>query len=252
MLSLAPDREAILHRRPSWESSTGDRITKEEEDIQASERELVALPASRPPTCDFWHCLESTWCWPRNWPVNLGPIVHYATARVITGRAGLFPAASKRSRRLPAGAGLSRKPPAPPSLAHGRRDSLSVQQPFPSRQPTVAQPWEGSPRRLRPSGGSTVGDHVPDAAGATAFRHPACQGPTALLEKLIEFHNEHEINLTTTRTNLRHAAAQLPGASRRVSGKSGGEAGRDPWQAGTRPEAVGGDSPRGPETVGRR
>ena len=33
-----------------------------------------------------------------------------------------------------------------------------------------------------------------------------------MLEKLIEFHNEHEINLTTTRTNLQHAAAQLPAA----------------------------------------
>ena len=35
-----------------------------------------------------------------------------------------------------------------------------------------------------------------------------------MLEKLMEFHDEHEINLTTTRTNLQHAAAQLPGAQR--------------------------------------
>jgi hypothetical protein len=49
-------------------------------------------------------------------------------------------------------------------------------------------------------------------AGSAAFRHPACQGPPAVLEKLMEFHDEHEINLTTTRTNLQHAAAQLPGA----------------------------------------
>ena len=49
-------------------------------------------------------------------------------------------------------------------------------------------------------------------AGSAAFNHPACQGPPAVLAKLMEFHDEHNINLTITRTNLQRAAAQLPGA----------------------------------------
>jgi hypothetical protein len=48
--------------------------------------------------------------------------------------------------------------------------------------------------------------------GTAAFRHPACQGSPAVLSKLIEFHNVHEIDIETTQINLRHAGAQLPGA----------------------------------------
>jgi hypothetical protein len=47
-------------------------------------------------------------------------------------------------------------------------------------------------------------------SGTAGFRHPACQGPPAVLAKLIEFHDAHEMDIEMTRTNLRRAVAQLP------------------------------------------
>ena len=83
-----PDRQAVLHQRLLGELNQ-DRITKEES-IQVIEREIVGLLVQTP----YVRLLALAGI---NVVVaselagELGPISHYATARVITGRAGLFP-----------------------------------------------------------------------------------------------------------------------------------------------------------------
>ena len=146
---------------------------------------------------------------------ELGPIVHYATARVITGRAGLYP------RRHQSG---------PVDYRQGlvRQGNRRLRQVLLMAAETLcrcnnhfqvlSQRWSGHGKDPRDVYVRVAGRlsriTFQMVAGSAAFHHPACQGPPAVLEKLMEFHNEHEINLTTTRTNLQHAAAQLPAAER--------------------------------------
>jgi hypothetical protein len=49
-------------------------------------------------------------------------------------------------------------------------------------------------------------------SGKEGFRHPACHDTPAVLSKLIKFHNDHDIEPETVRTNMKRAAAQLPPA----------------------------------------
>jgi len=119
----SPDREAILHQRLLGDLNR-DRIMKEEY-IQASERELVALLAQTPyvrllalPGINVVLASELAG--------ELGPIVHYATARVITGRAGLFPSGIKAVPSITGGgwfaketAGSAKSSSWPPRLSVG-------------------------------------------------------------------------------------------------------------------------------------
>jgi transposase len=206
----SPDREAILHQRLLGDLNR-DRITKEEY-IQASERELVALLVQTPyvrllALAGINVVLASELAG------ELGPIVHYATARVITGRAGLFP------RRHQSGPVDYRRGLVCQGNRRLRQVLLLAAETLcrcNNHFQVLSQRWfsHGKDPRdvyVRVAGRlSRITFQM--VAGSAAFRHPACQGPPAVLEKLMEFHNEHEINLTTTRTNLQHAAAQLPGA----------------------------------------
>jgi transposase len=204
-----PDREACLHVRLLAELNQ-DRITKEEL-IQAIECELAAHLVQTPyvrllalPGINVVLAAELAG--------ELGPITHYATGRVITGRAGLFP---KRHQSGPVDyhQGL---------VSQGNR---RLRQVFLMAAETLcrcndhfqvlSQRWFNQGKDPRDVYVRVAGRLARIAfqmvAGTTAFRHPACQGPPDLLEKLMKFHDDHEINITTTRTNLQRAAAQLPG-----------------------------------------
>ena len=206
----SPDREAILHQRLLGDLNR-DRITKEEY-IQASERELVALLVQTPyvrllalPGINVVLAAELAG--------ELGPIVHYATARVITGRAGLFP------RRHQSGPVDYRRGLVCQGNRRLRQVLLLAAETLcrcNNYFQVLSQRWSSHGKDPRDVYVRVAGRlsriTFQMVAGSAAFRHPACQGPPAVLEKLMEFHDEHEINLTTTRTNLQHAAAQLPGA----------------------------------------
>jgi len=217
-----PDREAALHQRLLGELNR-DRIAKEE-DIEAIERELVTLLVQTPyvrllalPGVNVVLASELAG--------ELGPMAHYATGRVITGRAGLFP------RRHQSG---------PVDYRRGRlarQGNRRLRQVLLLAAETLCrcnnhfrvlqERWlvQGKDPRdvyVRVAG-RLARITFQMVAGSEAFRHPACQGPPEVLSKLMEFHNEHNINLTVTRTNLRHAAAQLPGAEQARE--------REAWQA---------------------
>jgi hypothetical protein len=48
--------------------------------------------------------------------------------------------------------------------------------------------------------------------GTAGFDHPACQEPYYVMNKLVEFHKNHNIDEDIRRTNLERATAQLPPA----------------------------------------
>jgi transposase len=145
---------------------------------------------------------------------ELGPISHYATARVITGRAGLFPGRYqsgpldyRRGRLVRQGNRRLRQ-----ALLMSADTLCRCNDHF----RVMAEKWQVQGKDPRDIHVRVAGRLARIAfqmvAGGAAFRHPACQGPPAVLPKLNEFHDEHEINITTTRTNLQRAAAQLPAA----------------------------------------
>jgi transposase len=143
-----------------------------------------------------------------------GPITRYATARTITGRAGLYPR-RYQSDKVDHTSG---------SLAHrGNRrlrwaltmggdtllrccDYFSV----------LGAKWADQGRDPRSIRVRVAGRYVRIAfqmvSGTNGFDHPACQGPPAVLSKLIEFQGLHGMGPEISRTNLERAAAQLPRA----------------------------------------
>jgi transposase len=209
--ATAADREATLHQRLLGELNQ-DRITKEET-IQVIEREMVSLLVQTP-YVRLLALVGINVVLASELASELGPITHYATARVITGRAGLFP---------------GRYQSGPVDYRRGRlvrQGNRRLRQVLLMSADTLcrcndhfrvrAEKWHvqgKDPRDIHVRvAGRLARITFQMVAGNVAFRHPACQGPPALLSKLNEFHNEHKINLATTRTNLQRAAAQLPAA----------------------------------------
>ena len=116
----APGDDAALHQR-LFGILNDDRITKEKQ-IQASERELVDRLVQTPyvrllalPGINVVLAGE--------FAGEAGPMVNYAKARTITGRAGLYPGAIRVTRSITPGPGPPRQPPPPPGAALGRRHS---------------------------------------------------------------------------------------------------------------------------------
>jgi transposase len=206
-----PDQQAALHAR-LLQALNRDRMNKED-DIQSIERELVGLLVQTPyvrllALCGINVVLGAELAG------ELGPIVHYATGRVITGRAGLFPRRYQSDRV---------------DYRRGklvRQGNRRLRQVLLLAAETLAdhnQHFQILDARWRSQGKDPRDSYVRIAgrlaritlqmvAGCSAFRHPACSGSPAVLDKLMKFHDKHNINLTTTRTNLQRAAAALPGA----------------------------------------
>jgi hypothetical protein len=143
-----------------------------------------------------------------------GPITRYATANMITGRAGLYPR-RYQSDEVDHTSG---------SLAHrGNRrlryalmmggDTLLRCCDYFS---TLGAKWADQghdPRGIRVRvAGRYVRIAFQMVSGTNGFHHPACQGPPAVLSKLIEFQKLHGMGSDIARTNLQRAAAQLPRA----------------------------------------
>jgi len=216
------DREALLHQRLLGELNQ-DRIATEES-IQVIEREIVGLLVQTP-YVRLLALAGINVVLAAELAAELGPIEHYPTARVITGRAGLFPGRYqsgpvdyRRGRLVRQGNRRLRQ-----ALLMGADTLCRCNDYF----RVMAKKWQiqgKDPRDIHVRvAGRLARIAFQMVAGSVAFRHPACQGPPAVLSKLNEFHNEHNINITTTRTNLQHAAAQLPAAEQARE--------REIWQA---------------------
>ena len=206
-----PDRDAVLHQRLLG-SLDDDRIIKVKH-IQLVERELVDHLVQTPyvrllalPGINVVLASE--------FAGEAGPMVHYATPRVITGRAGMYPRRYQSDEV---------------DLASGRlarRGNRRLRQALLLAADTLircndhfrvlAAKWTAQGRDPRGVHVQVAGRFARIAfqvvTGNAGFDHPACQDPPYVIEKLKEFHNVHIIDKNITKINIQRAAAQLPSA----------------------------------------
>jgi transposase len=206
-----PDCDAPLHQQ--LVCALNDDLILKRKQIRSIEQELVGLLVQTP-YVRLLALAGVNVVLAGEFAGEAGPIVHYATARVITGRAGLYPRRYQSDEVDRASGSLARR---------GNRrlrwvllmtadtlircnDHFSV----------LAAKWTDQgkdPRsvRVRVAGRYTrIGFQM--VAGTAGFQHPACGGPPVVMSKLIEFHKDHDISTEIIRTNLKRAAAQLPRA----------------------------------------
>jgi hypothetical protein len=142
-----------------------------------------------------------------------GPMVNYAKARTITGRAGLYPW-RYQSDEVDYSGGLARRGNRRlrQALLLAADTLIRCNDHF----RTLAAKWRDQgtdPREIHVRvAGRFARIAFQMVTGTAGFDHPACQEPSYVMNKLNEFHNNHNINDDITRTNLERAAAQLPSA----------------------------------------
>jgi Transposase IS116/IS110/IS902 family len=208
-----PDHDAALHRR-LVQALNDDRAAKEQQ-VQAAEGEMVGLlvqtPYVRLLALAGVHVVLAG-----EFAGEAGPMTNYASGRVVTGRAGLYPRRYQSDQVDYASGSLARR-------GHRRlRQVLLLTADTLMRCNdhfrVLAAKWADQGKDPRDIHVRVAGRYARIAfqivTGTSAFRHPACQGDPAVLSKLIEFHDKHNITLETTQTNLGHAAACLPAAER--------------------------------------
>jgi transposase len=204
----APGGDAPLHQR-LFGILNDDRINKQRQ-IKVSERELVDHLVQTPyvrllalPGINVVLAAE--------FAGEAGPMVHYAKARSLTGRAGLYPM-RYQSDQVDYSGGLARR---------GNRrlrqvlllaaDTLIRCN---AHFRTLAAKWSGQGTDPRAVHVRVAGRFARIAfqmvAGTAGFDHPACQEPSYIMKKLNEFHLKNTIGEDTTRSNLARAAAWLP------------------------------------------
>jgi transposase len=207
----APGPDAALHQR-CFLALHQDRITKEKQ-IHAAERELVSHLVQTP-YVRLLALVGINVVLASELAAEAGPMEHYATARVITGRAGLYPRRYQSDAVDYDSGGLARRGNRRlrQALLLGADTLIRCNDHF----RMLAAKWSDQGTDHRAIHVRVAGRYARIAfqmvTGTGAFRHPACQGDPAVLSKLIEFHNVHEINIETTQVNLRRAAEKLPGA----------------------------------------
>jgi transposase len=189
-----------------------DRITKEKQ-IESTERELASRLVQTPyirllalPGINVVLASQLA--------AEAGPIVHYATARVITGRAGLYPRRYQSDEVDHASGKLARR-----GNRRLRRALLMAADTLlrcNDHFGVLEAKWADQGKDPHDIHVRVAGRFARIAfqmvSGKEGFRHPACQDQPAVLSKLIEFHSDHSIEPETTRTNLQRAATQLPHA----------------------------------------
>jgi transposase len=143
---------------------------------------------------------------------EMGPIEHYANARAITGRAGLFPS-RYQSDRVDRSDG--------PLVRGGNRtlrqailmiadNLIRCNDHF----RVLAAGWRAAgkdPRDAHVKVGSRFCRIAYQmVAGRQVYRHPSCQHRSFVLRKLIDFHREHATALAQVMADLDAAAGQVP------------------------------------------
>jgi transposase len=142
---------------------------------------------------------------------ELGPIAHYASARAITGRAGLFPRryqshhVDHRSGLCPAGLRPLR------FILLCIADNLALCNPYYRGHALRCKDRELDPRLIRVKiAGRFSRVLFQMVAGGKVFQHPACQQRDDILQKLLAFHHVHGTPLDQALRNLETARTQIP------------------------------------------
>lgn len=204
----APDPAAAIHRQIAGDLER-DRQHKQQE-IQALERQIALLLAQCPyvlllsiPGINVVSAAE--------YAGEMGPICHYANARCITGRAGLYPARYQSDQVDYAGRLVK--------CANRRlryallviADNLSLCNDYFAR---LAERWRtdgDDPRLIRvriAQRFSRISFQM--LAGQQVFHHPAVQTRDYILRKLITFHHAHQTPPLLVQKCLHQALGQLP------------------------------------------
>lgn len=207
--AIQPDAEAALHHR-IFLGLDDDRLAKTSQ-IAALEGEIASLLAQTPyvlliciPGINVVSAAE--------FGGEMGPIAHYANAKAITGRAGLFPSRCQSDRVDHSDGSLVR------CANRGLRAALLLvagnllqcNQHFQA----LAEIWKRTDkdaRRTRVKVAmrfSRIAFHM--VSGREVLRHPSMRQRDYILEKLIEFHKQHGTSADRMLADLQLAANQLP------------------------------------------
>jgi transposase len=203
------DTAAARHRRIAL-ALDDDRLQKTQE-IQAAERDIAAQLV-RTPYLILLSFPGINVVSAADFAGEMGPITNYATAKTITGRAGLFPSRYQSDRVDRADGRLVRRGNrALRAAILGIADNLIGCNRYFG---LLAEIWraKGDDARL---------NHVRVAcrfcriafhmvAGRRVFKHPSMQQRHYILDKLCAFHREHDTPMNQTMTDLLAAIEQLP------------------------------------------
>jgi transposase len=203
------DAQPEIHQQ-IWIALEDDRAAKARQ-IQALEREIAALLVATPyvllmslPGINVVSAGELAG--------EMGPIEHYAHARAITGRAGLFPSRAQSDQVDRCNGKLVRR--ANRALRQAilmiADNLLHCNQHFRG----LAANWKRLGKDARDVHVKVAGRFCRIAyqmvAGRQVFQHPACQQRDCILEKLIAFHREHETPGGQLLRDLQAGVDQLP------------------------------------------
>ena len=250
-----PDPDAERHRARLI-ALDDDRINKRKQ-IHSCERELAAHPVQTPYVrllaLPGLHVVTAG-----EFAGEAGPMENYATARVITGRAGLFPRRYQSDRVDLASGRLARR--GNRRLRQAPLQAADTLVRCNDHVGALAERWRAAGKDPR-----EVHVRVAGRLARIAFRmvadgggydHPACRGPEHALRKLAEFHVKHNVDENIMRTDLERAAAQLPPPSGRTAAaaprEAAGASGGPPPSAGPPPAAVVAPPPADPAGRGPR
>jgi transposase len=221
-------QSAVLDRVLAWASSAADgqepaevlrrvlagldddRLMKTHE-VENVERDLAALLARTPyvlllsmPGINVVSAAE--------FAGEMGPIAHYANARAITGRAGLFPSRYQSDRVDRSDGPLVR------GGNRALRQSILI---IADNLMRCNDHFRGLASAWRAAGKDPRDTHVKVGsrfcriayqmvAGRQVYRHPSCQHRSFVLHKLTEFHRGHATAMGQVMADLDAAAGQIP------------------------------------------
>jgi transposase len=151
---------------------------------------------------------------------EMGPMSHYANARCITGRAGLYPSRYQSDEVDRSG---------PMIKCANRRLRYALMQIADCLIncnhyfAKLVAPWrqrKDDPRLIRVRVAMRFARiSYQMVAGGSVFRHPAAQQRDYVLKKLIAFHHQHQTPALAVQADLRRAAGQLPAGEHAAEAK---------------------------------
>jgi transposase len=205
----SPAEAAAVHSRIAM-ALDDDRRAKTEQ-IQALERDIAGLFVQTPyvlllsiPGINVVSAAQ--------FAGEMGPISHYAHAKTITGRAGIFPS-RYQSDQVDCQSG-------PLIRCANRRLRASVMMIADNLVKcnyhfnALAKLWKAAGKDPRDSRVkvacrySRIAFHM--VAGRQVFHHPICRDRSYILDKLLTFHREHDTPPARIVTDLQAAIGQLP------------------------------------------
>ena len=204
-----PDPEFLVHHQIAA-ALDDDRLAKTRQ-IAGLERQLAGLLVQTPyvlllsiPGVNVVSAAE--------FAGEMGPITHYANAKAITGRAGLFPARYQSDQvDLKDGELVRCANRTLRAAILMVADNLVKSNAYFKAK---AEVWTALKRDARHVRVQVASRFCRIAylmvAGGQVFRHPCCQKRDYILDKLVTFHRNHAISSMETLQNVQAAVGQLP------------------------------------------